>query len=139
MVRDLKSHIREQALEAGFDVIAFTAPDAIAKSEPRLMTYLAEGRHGSMTWMTDHTDRRANPSALWPDVRSVIMLGMNYGPEADPLVTLNRKDKATISVYARNRDYHDPVKKRLKRVARDLVARTSKEVKVFVDTAPVME
>lgn len=139
MEQDLKNRIRAQAREAGFDTIAFTVPDHESQSGPHLMTYLAEGRHGSMGWMKDHADRRASPTALWPDVRSIIMLGTNYGPESDPLANLKLKDKATISVYARNRDYHDLIKKRLKRVARDLVATTGADVKVFVDTAPVME
>jgi epoxyqueuosine reductase len=92
-----------------------------------------------MAWMADTVGRRGEPSALWPEVRSVVLLGLNYGPEGDPLATLAQKDRATISVYARNRDYHDVVKGKLKQVAGFLAARAGADVKVFVDTAPVME
>jgi epoxyqueuosine reductase len=92
-----------------------------------------------MDWMAEHKDRRASPLALWPEARSVIMLGMNYGPGSDPLATLARPEVGTVSVYARNRDYHDLIKGRLKQLAQKLAARTGAEVKVFVDTAPLME
>ena len=92
-----------------------------------------------MAWMADTVGRRGAPSALWPEVRSVVLLGLNYGPEGDPLAALAQKDRATISVYARNRDYHDVVKGKLKQVAGFLAARAGADVKVFVDTAPVME
>jgi epoxyqueuosine reductase len=92
-----------------------------------------------MRWLADTAERRSSPAALWPDVRSVIMLGMNYGPDSDPLATLADKQAATISVYARNRDYHDLIKGALKRIASQFAARAGTEVKVFVDTAPVME
>jgi epoxyqueuosine reductase len=105
----------------------------------RLQLWLAEGRHGTMAWMADTVGRRGEPSALWPEVRSVVLLGLNYGPEGDPLAALAQKDRATISVYARNRDYHDVVKGKLKQVAGFLAARAGADVKVFVDTAPVME
>ncbi len=92
-----------------------------------------------MDWMADTADRRADPRTLWPEVRSIILLGMNYGPDCDPLEYLEKRDRATISVYARNRDYHDVIKGRLKELAGFLVARAGGDVKVFVDTAPVME
>jgi epoxyqueuosine reductase len=92
-----------------------------------------------MEWMAETAERRSNPRALWPDARSVVMLGMNYGPEDDPLAALEHRDRAVVSVYARHRDYHDVIKGRLKTIAQKFAARTGEEVKVFVDTAPVME
>jgi epoxyqueuosine reductase len=92
-----------------------------------------------MAWLADTANRRGSPAALWPDVRSIIMLGMNYGPDSDPLATLADRQAATISVYARNRDYHDLIKGALKRIASQFAARAGAQVKVFVDTAPVME
>lgn len=97
------------------------------------------GRHGSMDWMSETLDRRSAPQTLWPEVGSVIMLAMNYGPDIDPRVTLDQHDRATVSVYARNRDYHDVIKGRLKQLAGRLSALGVADVKVFVDTAPVME
>lgn len=139
MRADFKDALRARAREAGFDVFGVASPDAIGEAGGRLAAWLAEGRHGTMNWMADTGARRGAPRALWPEVRSVVMLGLNYGPEADPLETLARRDRATISVYARGRDYHDLIKKRLKRVARWLAEREHCAVKVFVDTAPVME
>ena len=92
-----------------------------------------------MTWLADTADRRGSPAALWPAARSVVMLGLNYGPDSDPLATLALRDRATISVYARNRDYHDLVKGKLKRLASRFAVRSGAELKVFVDTAPLME
>ena len=92
-----------------------------------------------MAWMAETAARRGNPSALWPEVRSIIMLGMNYGPDSDPRVALAKRDRGTISVYAQNRDYHDVIKGRLKEMAGKIAARSGADVKVFVDTAPVME
>jgi epoxyqueuosine reductase len=92
-----------------------------------------------MDWMAETAERRADPRVLWPEVRSVILLGMNYGPDCDPLADLGERDRATISVYARNRDYHDVIKGKLKELAGFLVAQAGGDVKVFVDTAPVME
>jgi epoxyqueuosine reductase len=116
-----------------------TTPDAIPEAAGRLKQAIAEGHHGTMGWLADTAERRGSPKTLWPDVRSVIMLGMNYGPDADPLATLADRQAATISVYARNRDYHDLIKGALKRIAQNFAARAGAEVKVFVDTAPVME
>ncbi|WP_309086325.1 tRNA epoxyqueuosine(34) reductase QueG [Chelativorans sp.] len=135
----LRAFIEQEARAAGFDAVAFTTPDAAPAAPARLAQFLNEGRHGTMRWMEETAMRRAHPRALWPEVRSVIMLGMNYGPEGDPLSILRQKDKAAISVYARNRDYHDLIKGKLKLVAGKLAARFGAEVKVFVDTAPVME
>ncbi|KRE09347.1 epoxyqueuosine reductase [Bosea sp. Root381] len=105
----------------------------------RLAAWLAEGHHGDMAWMEERTEERAAPGRLWSEVRSVVMLGMNYGTEGDPLATLDQKDRGAISLYARRRDYHDVVKGKLKSVAGLLAARGGVDVKVFVDTAPVME
>ena len=135
----LRALIDREAAAAGFDVVAVTTPDAIPQAPARLATFLAEGQHGSMDWLADTADRRADPRALWPDVRSIVMLGMNYGPAEDPLALLGRRDRGAISAYARNRDYHDVVKGRLKAIAGRLAARAGVGVKVFVDTAPVME
>ena len=135
----LRAFIEEEARAAGFDVVAVTTPDAAPAAPARLAHFLSEGRHGSMSWMEETAMRRAHPRALWPEVRSMIMLGMNYGPEENPLPILQRKDRGAISVYAQNRDYHDLIKGRLKQIAGKLAARTGEDVKVFVDTAPVME
>ena len=135
----LTAFIRREALAAGFDAVAITAPDSIPQAGARLDAWLEEGRHGSMAWMAETAERRAAPRALWPDVRSVIVLAMNYGPEHDPLAVLSQRDRAAISVYAQNRDYHDIIKGRLKTIAGKLAARAGSDVKVFVDTAPVME
>jgi epoxyqueuosine reductase len=134
--------IRAQALAEGFAASGICRPDAIPQAAGRLARFLADGHHGSMAWLQDRPGRegwRGNPSALWPAVRSVIMLAENYAPPDDPLATLALRDRATISVYARGRDYHDVVKARLKRLGGWLVSRTGCQIKVFVDTAPVME
>ncbi|MGB6319073.1 MAG: tRNA epoxyqueuosine(34) reductase QueG, partial [Litorimonas sp.] len=105
----------------------------------RLRDFIEQGRHASMGWMEATLDRRAHPQSLWPEARSAVVLGMNYGPETDPLVTLGQSNRATISVYARGRDYHDVMKGRLKELAGLLARDTGEDVKVFVDTAPLME
>ena len=131
--------IKAHAQHAGFDCVAITDASPDPRLVERLTHFLNEHRHGTMHWMENRINERADPKTLWPDVRSIIMLGMNYGPDHDPLVALTRRDRATISVYAQNRDYHDVVKKRLKAVARWMVSQFEGELKVFVDTAPVME
>ena len=113
-------------------------PDALGDAKPRLAAFLAAGAHGDMTWM-ENADRRGNPRVLWPDVRSIVMLGVNYGPDEDPLAILAARTRGAISVYARGDDYHEVIKPRLKAVARALVDRAGGDVKVFVDTAAVME
>ncbi|PWS34745.1 tRNA epoxyqueuosine(34) reductase QueG [Falsiroseomonas bella] len=132
--------IRAQALALGFDAVGFARAHLAEEVRERLAAFLAEGHHGSMGWMQDRAAQRAHPRALWPEAVSVISLGVNYAPERDPLATLARRDSATISVYARNRDYHDVVKGRLKRLGQWMAHRfKGTELKVFVDTAPVME
>src|SRR6185312_3923221 len=109
------------------------------ETKERLAHFLAEGAHGDMDWLAATAERRASPLALWPDVRSVIMLGLNYGPDEDPFAVLAQKSKGAISVYAKGDDYHELIKKRLKEIARWLIASAGGDVKVFVDTAAVME
>jgi epoxyqueuosine reductase len=135
----LRALIDREAKKAGFDAVAVTAPDAVPLAAGRLTEFVANDRHGTMEWMAETAARRGSPRTLWPDVRSVIMLGMNYGPETDPLAVLARKDRGAISVYAQNRDYHDIIKGRLKEIAGKIAAASGADVKVFVDTAPVME
>jgi epoxyqueuosine reductase len=115
-----------------------TRPDAIPEAAGRLARWLDAGHHGSMDWMHDRADWRGDPAKLWPEARSVIMLGMSYAPDHDPLAALERRDRAALSVYAARRDYHDIIKGKLKTVAGAL-APADAGVKVFVDTAPVME
>jgi epoxyqueuosine reductase len=131
--------LADRARAHGFDLVGVTRPDAVPEAKARLERFLADGAHGDMVWMETTAERRGSPSALWPHVRSVIMLGMNYGPDHDPLEVLNHRDRAAISTYAKGEDYHELIKKRLKELARWLVANAGGEVKVFVDTAAVME
>jgi epoxyqueuosine reductase len=128
-----------QAHARGFDVAGVTRPDAVPEAKARLDRFIADGAHGDMVWMETTAERRSSPAALWPDVRSVVMLGMNYGPDHDPLAILAKRDRAAISVYAKGDDYHELIKARLKDVARWLIASAGGNVKVFVDTAAVME
>ncbi|MBO1042183.1 tRNA epoxyqueuosine(34) reductase QueG [Brucella pituitosa] len=135
----LKRFLIEEAKAVGFDAVAFTTPDTIPQAPQRLRQYIADGHHADMLWMEETEERRANPSVLWPEVRSIMILAMNYGPNSNPLGILEHKDRAAISVYAQNRDYHDIIKGKLKHVASRFAARAGQDVKVFVDTAPVME
>ena len=137
--QDLKQQLIDVAHDMGFDLCRITRPDAIPQVPERLAAFLEQGFHGQMAWMAERTQWRGNPAALWPEARSVIMLGESYRPEHDPRDILNHPDKGAISVYAQNKDYHDSVKKRLKRLARWLIEHAGGEVKVFVDTAPVAE
>lgn len=136
---ELKSRLVAKAIEEGFAQARVCRPDAIPKVAERLAAFLDAGRHGQMGWLEDRKSWRESPLALWPEARSVIMLAEPYTPEHDPLEDLEYRDTGMISVYARNKDYHDVLKKRLKRVARWLVQDAGGEVKVFVDTAPVAE
>ena len=138
-MHDLKNRVVARALEEGFDLARVCRPWDVPQVPARLRAFLDKGYHGQMGWLANRVAWRENPAALWPEARSVLMLGESYTPEDDPLATLDRRDVGTVSVYARNRDYHDVVKKRLKRVARWLVGEAGGEVKVFVDTAPVPE
>lgn len=137
--RKLTDFVRAEATALGFDLCRITSPDAIPLAPERLREFLESGFHGTMGWMAETEERRASPRTLWGDVRSVVMFGLNYGPDEDPRGILEKPDKAAISVYARNRDYHDVIKGRLKEIATRFAARAGEDVKVFVDTAPVME
>lgn len=136
---DLRTALVDEAMSAGFDDIGFTVPNAIAGLSSRLDGFLEVGWHGDMDWMATTVDRRRDPRVLWPRARSVIALAMNYGPSADPLSALTQHERAIVSCYAKGKDYHVVVRKALKRVASWLHRRTGTEVKVFVDTAPLME
>ena len=136
---DLKAALASEARALGFDCVGVTAPDAIAKAAGHFRAFLDTGAHGEMDWLAANPERRADPRSLWPAVRSVIMLGVNYGPDENPLAILESRTRGAISVYAQGDDYHDLIKKRLKALARWLVATSGCEVKVFVDTAAVME
>jgi epoxyqueuosine reductase len=135
----LVDELRARARALGFDAFGITSASARPDLREKLGAALARGWHGDMDWMAETAERRSSPAALWDGVRSVIMLGVNYGPDSDPLATLTQPDCGTISVYARNRDYHEIIKGRLKELAGLLSRRAGAEVKVFVDTAPVME
>ena len=135
----LKQTIIDQAQAEGFSHCRFTHPDSIPHVPDKLSDFIDAGYHGQMSWMADRQTWRANPRALWPDAQTIIMLGESYAPEHDPTDILKHPEKGAISVYAQNKDYHDLVKKRLKRLARWLIAHSGGEVKVFVDTAPVSE
>jgi len=136
---DIKEAIRQMAFEAGFNDIGFCKAETSAQAKTDLAEFNNQGLYGTMDWMQTTQDRRADPKVLWEDAKTIIVLGQNYGPKEDPMKLLDHPDRALISCYAKNKDYHDPVKKRLKRIARDMVARWQCELKVFVDTAPVME
>ncbi len=134
--------IREKALDLGFDAVGFTTPDLGADAEHELADFLRRGYHGDMGWLARNADRRSAPRRLWDETRSIIVLGANYTPREDPLDLLNRltrHDRGMISVYAQNRDYHAVMKKQLRALARWMHDSFGAEVKLFVDTAPVME
>jgi epoxyqueuosine reductase len=136
---DLKAALADEARALGFDCVGVTDPDAIADAAGHFRAFIAAGAHGDMDWLAAHPERRADPRVLWASVRSVIMFGVNYGPDENPLAILQQRTSGAISVYAQGDDYHDLIKKRLKALARWLVATSGGEVKVFVDTAAVME
>jgi epoxyqueuosine reductase len=135
----LKRALREVARAHGFATVGVVAPDAIPEARERFAAFIQQGGHGDMDWLARSPERRVDPRTLWPEVRAIVMLGLNYGPAHDPLGTLGRRERGAISVYAQGDDYHDLIKGRLKAVARWLVAEAGGEAKVFVDTAAVME
>jgi epoxyqueuosine reductase len=136
----LETRLEAAARAQGFVAFGIAAADAAPQTAERLRQWLSEGRHGGMIWMESRAEQRGSPKGLWPEVRSVIALGMSYAPALDPLALADRPDRGRISVYAQGADYHDVVKKALKATARWLVAEApDSAVKVFVDTAPVME
>ena len=134
-----RDRIREHALSLGFDAVGFAAARLGHQARENLSDYLSAGYHGDMGWLQDKAAKRSSPRELWPEARSVIAVGLNYGPGHDPMTALDHRDRGAISVYAQGRDYHDVLKKRLKALARWLVDAFSCDVKLFVDTAPVME
>jgi epoxyqueuosine reductase len=133
----IRDAIRNKALELGFDAVGFAKAALAPEAQENLKSFIAQGLHGEMDWMPAKADRRGDPQVLWPDAKSVVVLGLNYGPEAEPVDLPG--DRANISVYARHRDYHDVLKKKLKALGRWIHETHQTEVKVFVDTAPVME
>ncbi|HWH22298.1 MAG TPA: tRNA epoxyqueuosine(34) reductase QueG [Allosphingosinicella sp.] len=135
----LRQRLEEEAKRLGFSAFGVARADAAPKTAERLRQWLDSGAHGDMIWMEETAERRGSPAALWPDVRSVLSLGMSYAPATDPLALADQPETGRISVYAQGGDYHDVVKKALKALARWLVAEAGCELKVFVDTAPVME
>ena len=135
----LREAIRARALQEGFDAVGFASAAAPQGAREGLFTFLAQGRHGEMEWMERTAERRADPKRLWPDVQSVIALGVNYTPRDDPMPKLQRRERGVVSVYAQNADYHDVVKRRLKSFASWIARSFGGDVKIFVDTAPVME
>lgn len=135
----LTALIRREAESLGFDACRIARPDSIPDAAERLRLFVEAGHHGTMEWMEETQARRGDPQVLWPEVKSVVLFGMNYGPDEDPRQILAKPDRGAISVYARNRDYHDVIKGRLKELATRFAARSGADVKVFVDTAPVME
>jgi epoxyqueuosine reductase len=140
MTSSLKQLVLEEAQAAGFAVARITTPEAITPAvADRLGHFLREGRHGDMAWMATTAERRGHPLAMWPETRSIVMLGMSYAPQGDPLAVLAQPERGAISCYAQCSDYHDVVKSGLKRVAGALARESGAEVKVFVDTAPLME
>ena len=136
---DAAAKIRERALSLGFDAVGFALPSDIAEAGRNLIKFTALGRHGEMGWMSEKLDRRANPKTLWSEVRSVVMVATNYGPVVDPLENISDTGTGTISVYARNHDYHKILKSRLKQLGNWMSLSLGGKIKVFVDTAPVME
>jgi epoxyqueuosine reductase len=135
----IREAIRSKALELGFDAVGFAKAELAPQAQENLKAFIAQGLHGEMDWMPAKADRRGDPQVLWPEAKSVVVLGLNYGPAEDPLDATPAVDRANISVYARHRDYHDVLKKKLKALARWIADTHRTEVKVFVDTAPVME
>ena len=135
----LKERVIARALDEGFVAARVCRPDAVPEVAVRLAAFVEAGYHGQMGWMAERMHWRGDPSALWPEARSVVMLAESYAPEHDPLAVLDEPDLGAVSVYAQGRDYHDIVKKRLKRLARWMIAEAGGAVKVFVDTAPVPE
>ncbi len=133
------AEIRARALEEGFDAVGIVAPEGVGDAGDRLRDFVGRGWHGDMAWLAAKADLRAHPRSLWPEVKSVVVVGVNYGFPGDPLELLDRPDVGSVSIYARGRDYHDVVGSRLKRLARWMSERHSAEVRVFVDTAPVLE
>ncbi len=138
-VPDAKARIEAEARSIGFDVLRVAEVESPWEAGARLLQFVDDGRHGDMGWMADTAERRSHPRALWPAARSALVLGLNYGPDHDPRTALLDRSRAAISVYAQGDDYHEVIKARLKRLGRWMAAEFGCELKVFVDTAPLME
>jgi epoxyqueuosine reductase len=136
---DPRSQIRDRALQIGFDAIGFCQASLGPEIRERLIQFIHAGHHGDMGWLAARSEQRSHPRSLWPDARSVIVVGLSYAPGDDPLAITKQRSAGAISVYARNRDYHGLIKGKLKHLGQFLVSRFACQVKVFVDTAPVME
>jgi epoxyqueuosine reductase len=136
---DPRSQIRDNALRIGFDAVGFCRAHLGPEARDRLTNFIQAGYHGDMGWLATRAEQRSHPQSLWPEARSVVVVGLSYAPKDDPLAITTRRSRGAISVYARNRDYHDLIKGKLKHLAQFLVSRYECEVKIFVDTAPVME
>ena len=135
----IKDDIRSALTQEGFDLVGFARPEDVLPAGAHLKPFLQAGRHGDMGWLAHNHEKRTDPKRLWPDVKSVIVVALNYGPDHDPLPLLERKERGVISVYAQGSDYHEVIKKKLKRVGRWMKDTFEADLKVFVDTAPVME
>ncbi len=139
LAKSLEAEINEAGLSLGFDGVGICDAEAIEHAAPRLREFVGAGFYGDMAWMADTLERRSSPLRLWQQARTAIVVTMNYGPECDPLDALKRKSHAAIAAYAKGRDYHDVLKGRLKQLAQTVAKKTGKDLKVFVDTAPLME
>lgn len=136
---DLNALIRDEARKLGLDAIGIARLGSHSTLAERLDYFLKRGRHGDMDWMEENADRRGDPNRLWPEAKTAIMVGQSYAPPSNPLDALEQRDRGVISVYAKGRDYHDIIKKKIKSLARTFAAKSGADVKVFVDTAPLME
>jgi epoxyqueuosine reductase len=139
MADPIREAIRDRALASGFDAVGFAEAHLDAEARAGLGEFIARGYHGDMGWLAGTAARRGDPQALWPDARTVVVLGVNYAPEDDPLALAERGDCGVVSIYARGRDYHDTLKRRLKALAHWIEESWPGALKLFVDTAPVME
>lgn len=135
----IEDTLRQQALALGFDAVRIARADGQWSAGDRLHEFVAEGRHGDMGWIEETEERRKHPTAMWTHAKSAVVVGLNYGPQHDPLPAIERREFATISVYAQNADYHDLMKRKLKQLASEFAKTSGQDVKVFVDTAPLME
>src|SRR5262249_54786071 len=135
----IREAIRDRALSSGFDAVGFAEARLDAKARAGLREFIARGYHGDMGWLAGTEPRRGDPKGLWPQARTVVVLGVNYAPQQDPLVARDLPDRGAVSVYAQGRDYHETLKRRLKDLAHWIEARWPAGLKLFVDTAPVME
>ncbi|HEY3911437.1 MAG TPA: tRNA epoxyqueuosine(34) reductase QueG [Stellaceae bacterium] len=139
MADPIREAIRDRALAAGFDAVGFAAAHLDAEARTSLHEFIARGYHGDMGWLAGTAERRGDPQALWPEARTIVVLGVSYAPEDDPMAALGSRDRGTVSVYARGRDYHDTLKRRLRTLAHWIERQWPGALKLFVDTAPVME